>query len=163
MATDDSRPRRPCRYTYSIPAFEFVRESLLHIPDNDACLEWPRGRRNGYGNAYDPVKMRNRYAHQIAYELTFGSIPSGLDVLHKCDNPPCFRPSHLFLGTHQDNMRDCVAKGRKHNGDRRPRIDSAKVVGIIEHSARGASQLEIARTFSVSARSVGRILKREAS
>jgi HNH endonuclease len=58
------------------------------------------------------------YAHRIAWELTNGPIPEGLFGLHKCDNPPCVRPSHLFLGTRKDNSEDMKRKGRSAVGDR---------------------------------------------
>jgi len=77
----------------------------------DACLEWqPRGDRLIYG--------RKRYTpYRVAYELTYGPIPKGegyhgTSVCHTCDNRRCVRPDHLFLGSHQDNMRDMRAKGR---------------------------------------------------
>lgn len=87
---------------------------IRKLPGDDACWEWIGGRRkkkyDGYG-----VFSKNNYphrAHRIAWMLKHGQIPNGLWVLHKCDNPCCVRPSHLFLGTHQDNMDDMARKGR---------------------------------------------------
>lgn len=77
----------------------------------DGCWPWIGTRRNGYGRfRVDGVMVS---AHRYAYELQVGPIPEGHDVLHKCDNPPCNRGSHFFTGTHTDNMRDMVAKGRR--------------------------------------------------
>ncbi len=92
------------------------------IGDPDECWEWTRMRRQGthpYGLLY--VNNRQRRAHRIAWELANGPIPDGIEVCHRCDNPPCCNPAHLFLGTQRDNMDDCVAKGRHISQNPEPR------------------------------------------
>lgn len=69
--------------------------------------------RKGYGRVPN-YPMSPWAAHRVAYMLAVGPIPGDLLVLHRCDNPPCVRPDHLFLGTNADNMRDMRAKGRAH-------------------------------------------------
>src|SRR5882724_7709102 len=66
------------------------------------------------------MERRTAYlAHRIMWRLTHGEIPPDRPfVLHRCDNPLCVRPSHLFLGTHADNMKDMVRKGRSSRGER---------------------------------------------
>lgn len=72
-------------------------------------LKW-----DGYGwlARYINGKVRYLTAHRYAWILTRGEPKKGLHVLHKCDNPPCCNPDHLWLGTHKDNMLDKKAKGR---------------------------------------------------
>lgn len=82
-----------------------------HVQKSDGCWEWVGARNpNGYGNHH--AQGRTRKAHRVSWEMEYGPIPEGMLVLHRCDNPPCVRPDHLFLGTQRDNLRDAIAKGR---------------------------------------------------
>lgn len=78
---------------------------------NVNCWEWTGiiGT-DGYGIA--KVDGLSIGAHRLSWTMNRGDIPTGLCVLHRCDNPTCVRPSHLFLGTKSDNSRDALAKGR---------------------------------------------------
>lgn len=76
-----------------------------------ACWLWVAGvDRRGYGRFW--ARGHQHGAHREAYRLTYGEIPDGLFVCHRCDTPLCVRPSHLFLGSHAENMQDMVQKGR---------------------------------------------------
>jgi hypothetical protein len=83
----------------------------------DGCWEWQASKRaTGYGQfAY--LGKPSVKAHRVAWMLNRGLIPDGVCVLHRCDNPGCVRPSHLFLGTQEDNIRDREVKGRSPTGD----------------------------------------------
>lgn len=79
---------------------------------------WRGGTCKGYGTFVARALGGSFRAHRFAYALAHGPIPEGLHVLHRCDNPPCCNPDHLFLGTHADNVADMIAKGRNAKGER---------------------------------------------
>jgi hypothetical protein len=87
------------------------------------CWVWTAAKEGtGYGSiGLGPGNGLGK-AHRVSWELHYGTIPYGLCVLHKCDNPACVRPSHLFLGTQLDNARDKEGKGRGNHarGDAHP-------------------------------------------
>lgn len=96
--TDDPRPAPEQRF-------------WAKVNKTEGCWLWTASRTHeGYGMF--SIQGRRHYAQRVAWMLTYGLIPEGMLVLHRCDNPPCCRPDHLFLGTHADNMADMATKGR---------------------------------------------------
>ena len=67
--------------------------------------------KDGYGLA--SVDNKTVRTHRVSYEMNHGPIPEGMYVLHKCDNPSCINPEHLFAGTQRDNVLDMRSKGRQ--------------------------------------------------
>ena len=96
---------------------------LENVQQTDGCWLWT-GNLDVYGYGRVRFNRRTLKAHRVAYELFRGEIPDELLVLHECDNNPCVRPDHLFLGTTQVNTADCVAKDRH---TRRERNGRAKI------------------------------------
>lgn len=86
----------------------------------DSCWPWTASlNAKGYGQIQlGPRGLRPALAHRVAYILAFGDIDQDVMVLHRCDNPACVNPAHLFLGTHSDNMADRDAKDRVRHGNR---------------------------------------------
>ena len=118
----------------------------------NGCWEW-HGKRitSGYG-----MMMRNRkhiLAHRLSYELAFSPIPKGKLVCHRCDNPRCIRPSHLFVGTMKDNQEDMVAKGRSPKGEKNGshKLCEENVLEIRRRYANGeGTQETISKDYNVS-------------
>lgn len=137
-------------------------------PDLGPCWIWIGQRRNsdGYGGVKVPGTARNVSVHRISWELENGPVPNGLLVLHKCDNRPCVRPSHLFLGTQTDNMRDMVIKGRSSSikGESNPkaRLTQAEVEHIRKEASIGkrGTPIVLAKVFGVSIGCIHDIVKR---
>ena len=102
------------------------------------CWLWTgcSGGRLGYGVLSYPGRSKGGTpAHRYSWELHVGPIPEGLCVLHHCDNPPCVRPGHLFLGTKADNTADMMLKGR-HVSRRGVEAGRAKLTDDIVRSIR---------------------------
>ena len=86
-----------------------------HVRKSPGCWLWQSGcSTKGYGHFW--ANDAGHRAHRFSYEMAYGPIPEGMQVLHKCDTPACVRPSHLFLGTNLINMRDKCRKGRHRCG-----------------------------------------------
>lgn len=92
--------------------------------DDGSCWLW-QGRRDKSGYGRWAKQGMHVYVHRIAWILSKGEIPAGMDVLHRCDVRNCCNPEHLFLGTHQDNMDDMWARGRA-----RPKVHHGEEHGM---------------------------------
>ena len=94
------------------PEYRFWHSFVI---SDKGCWEWIGRSKSGRCKKYGRIKVNKKQvmAHRFSWEMfNKKAIPPGMMVLHKCDNPSCVKPSHLFLGTHQDNMDDMKNKGR---------------------------------------------------
>lgn len=130
---------------------------------DDLCWLWTaRLTHGGYGQ----IKWGGIYrkASRVSYELAHGKFPDELFVLHTCDNPQCVNPSHLFLGTQQDNMDDKVNKGRQARGERHGqcKLTDAQVSEIRQrYAAGGTSHRKLGAEYGVDHTQIGNIVKRK--
>lgn len=98
------------------------RLAAMTSVSSSGCHEFTGKLTRGYGR----ITLRSNrmvYAHRLSWESARGPIPTGLKVLHICDNPRCVNIDHLFLGTQKDNIADCIAKGRRGKRSRVERQD----------------------------------------
>ena len=126
------------------------------IDKSKGCWNWKKSRAPwGYG-----LIGENKHcirAHRKSYELWKGPIPKGLFVCHRCDNPPCCNPEHLFLGTDLDNKRDAIRKGRFPLGENRP---NAKLTSVQVREIRVSSMrvVDLAEKFKVRVGTIYRVI-----
>lgn len=124
-----------------------------HIEKTDTCWLW-RGARIAAGYGIVRRRGKNIYAHRLSYELHHGEIPPDMHILHKCDNPSCVNPDHLFSGTPLTNTHDAIKKGRKPGGC----LTSRDVEEIKKFIEDGISQRELAELFGVCQPHISKII-----
>jgi hypothetical protein len=135
------------------------------IRKTETCWVWIGGcHSNGYGSTI--FRKKQMHAHRLSWEINCGPIPDGMMVCHRCDNPPCVRPDHLFLGDAGDNSRDRTSKGRQYIR-RGEDVPSAKLVGAqikeirLQFATGAFSQQALADAFGVSRRNIRLIVRQE--
>jgi hypothetical protein len=145
-----------------------------HCPDLGPCWLWTGTRifsqperikgwtSGGYGQCWGGVERGKMYAHRWSWEIANGPIPDGLKVLHRCDAPPCVRPSHLFLGTVKDNARDMTDKGRARGrwGETHhtAKLSNDHVREIRARHAQGETGRDLAADYGVAHSTISRIV-----
>lgn len=143
----------------SAPAEMFVRVLELSQWPNE-CINWPFYKARGY--AMVSWDGKDKRAARLIFSLLYSELPDFLHVLHRCDNPACINPDHLFLGTHRDNMDDRVSKGRtarhygQENGRFRVTDELAKKMETLRLA--GVGVREISKQTGVSVTQTRRIL-----
>lgn len=125
------------------------------VPSESGCLEWT-GLKNDSGYGIIIIEERRKRAHRIAYEVAYGEIPEGKWVLHRCDNPACVNPDHLFLGDNTANVQDMHRKGRGRGG-----IGPETAYAILWRWASGEPRRKIAAEYGVSLHVVKDIARRK--
>jgi len=136
------------------------------VVKGDGCWSWPgKKNRQGYGVIRSGTRkygtLRETRIHRLSWEIHNGPIPDGLCVLHRCDNPECSNPEHLFLGTAKENNADRAAKGRSRPAKNRAKLSPKKVRAIRELSQMGMSKRWLAVAYGVCEETVALIRRRE--
>lgn len=111
----------------------------------------------GYGRIHNGRKLVR--LHRATWEREHGQIEPGMEVCHECDTPACINPDHLFLGTHKENIEDCVRKGRNQRGSQKynAKLTEDTVRAIKAAMARGATNAALGREHGISACCMSRI------
>lgn len=138
-------------------------EKHVEIDYGDNCWTWS-GKRNkkGYGGLW--INKNPELVHRISWIIFRGPIPKGMCVLHSCDNPPCVRPNHLFLGTKTNNSEDMVSKGRQASGERNGRAKLSKEKASLIKNLYLTSeftQRQLAERFEVCKATIGQVVRGE--
>jgi hypothetical protein len=160
-----------CRRAGGYGASDFTDRFWSYVAKDetpDGCWEWTGSR---HGSGYGTLPFGSRMdgsrsmvlAHRASWLVNVGAIADGLFVCHRCDNPPCVRPDHLFLGTPQQNTNDMRAKGRSALGERHPAavLTEADVRSIRVRAAAGVSRNMLAAEYGILPASIGQIVTRK--
>lgn len=123
------------------------------------CWEWTGAKKKaGYG--FIGLNYKNYYAHRLAYEFYYKVLPKEQHVLHKCDNPSCVNPEHLFLGSQVDNMKDMNLKNRHAVGEKTNinKLTDKEVIEIRNKYSSGIPNKTLCKEYNVSHATIHRVV-----
>lgn len=140
--------------------FNSLKESLeakYEKRSESECWLWKAAFGHGYGSF--TFKQKRYIASRASYKVYIGEIPENFYVCHKCDNPACVNPGHLFLGTHTKNMQDMVKKGRSAKGSKhsQSKLIESDIIKIRQMLKTKMTQVEIASIFNVKREAISKI------
>ena len=147
-------PWRASTGTKRPPVYDRVMAKTMRLPSG--CLVF-QGRASPSGHGMIRAgESSGVYVHRIVWENAHGTIPAGMRICHRCDNPPCVELGHLFIGTQGDNIRDMFAKGRNRSREQRgeanasSRLRAQDVLDIRRRRTAGDRVVDLAHDFGVS-------------
>jgi len=130
----------------------------VNVRGSEECWPWLAATKQGGYGRISGERGEPQLSHRVAYKLAVGTIPDGLVVCHRCDNPSCVNPSHLYLGTQADNLCDMRSKGRGNppRGSRHPKARlTEELARAIRHDPR--SHRQIARELGIGKSTIGMV------
>jgi len=174
---DKIKPLSRRQFFVFLSRINFSGKIMPHTPELGNCWEWEENGLNNRGYGQFSVNHQNTTSHRLSYRIFCGPI-GALDVCHKCDNPRCCNPNHLFLGTEKDNMADKIRKcrcakgvfngantkpymiprGENHGASKLTECKVHKIRALLEN---GVVQEVIARQFGINQTAVGFIKRRK--
>lgn len=125
------------------------------VKKTKSCWIWIGAK---FPSGYGEISVNNRSirAHRFSYQIHYGPIPDGKIICHRCDNPACVNPDHLFLGTNKDNTQDMIRKKRGLVGEKNP-CAKLTLEQVIEIRETNLPQRKIASKYGISQTMVGKI------
>jgi hypothetical protein len=136
--------------------------TMVDVQGPEECWPW-QGRPDAKGYGFVKVYGTTTRVHRVAWALANnGWPPPGQVVRHTCDNPPCCNPRHLELGTVADNVRDCITRGRRANGEplAQSRLTNTDVLAIRRRAQDGETARQIAPDYGVTRQCISLVIQR---
>lgn len=146
---------------------QFSKYFWHHVHKTKDCWIWTASKsKSGYGKTsyHENNKLKSIETHRASWEIEYGLIPRGICVLHRCDEPGCVNPKHLFLGTSLDNVRDRDLKNRQMKGEKNhlSKLTNKKVRIVRKMAERGNfTHQKIADKFGVTQATISKVIKRD--